>query len=168
VLLCVSFFVETQPRSEKVLFLLLDGNIVAHSIKTGMIIFQMSAIHPRDDDTVRHPQPFLSLKGAIVSLNYHEPCCLHYSERTSHIVVGYSDGAVCFFTFEIPPAEPQSLIPSSTYLLDTNSCHTSPITFLSTIPILDHSSQPLSSWLLVGDSMGTLSIWRVPQAANRR
>jgi hypothetical protein len=168
VLISVSLSIEVQPRSEEVFFLLSDGMVVAHSVRTGKLIFQLPVVHPPVENPAPQSQSLLSLKGALVSLNYHEPCCIHYSELSHHLIVGYSDGAVCVFAFQIPPfgsddLHPQSLIPTSIVLLDTKSCHTSPITFLATIPMRDRSSHPHSSWLLVGDNLGTLSIWRVPR-----
>jgi hypothetical protein len=130
-------------------------------MNTGNLIFQMSVIQPR---LANHPH---SIDDKTLSRKLSEPCSVHYSMSSGHVIVGYSDGTISLFNFELSGQDhqPQSLIPNSYQL---QLCHCFPITFLTTIPIPEFSSPIQGSWLFVGDKAGVLSAWMIPKNDNPR
>jgi hypothetical protein len=107
------------------------------------------------------PHPVNPREGNDVFLKLSEPCLVHLSTNSGQVIVGYSDGAICLFNVELVDDnyKLQSLVPNS-YRLQL--CHSSPISFLTTLPI-PGSSSVQGSWLFVGDNAGVISVWVIPK-----
>lgn len=148
--------------SEQVFFLLSEGNILAYSVRANAVIYQMTVPthhaghHPRD--------------GKFSSSMECTPCCIHYSEPTSHLIIGYTDGTFCLCDIELEGLsiyQPSSKISPLKTFHPSDSLHTSPISFLNTISQLSPNMDG-GSWLFVGDSAGNLSIWTIPNKSEPR
>jgi WD40 repeat protein len=181
-------------KIEDTVILLCDGIVEGYSIQTGRVVFQISALRlPIDlaedrlktgeaSDPMELTRPmkesvsYKCLKGVYVPLKQSDPCCVHYSRSSGHVVVGYTDGIVSLITFELtekqamPPeigTHMPSVLPTHTYRLNTQGRHNSAITFLTTIRAVSGDvrnsflSLP-STLLIIGDNDGVLSIWKVP------
>lgn len=157
---------ESDTTSEHLLFCLSEGNILAYSITTGELVFQMAVPVHVPSAPVLHSLHFMD--GKLSSSKECSPCHLHFSANTSHLMIGYTDGTCCLCEFELSGLSSQSTIGQITQTIYLpENVHKSPITFMKTIEI-SSQIECKDSWLLVGDSVGFISIWMIPHQRDQR
>lgn len=114
---------------------------------------------------------YTSLRGLVVPLQQGEACSLHFSIYTRQIIVGYSDGLVVLIEInaeDISDPQKQAISPKKIINIDSQKYHNSPITFITTVPITQnfeefdrHSTRKFETLLIIGDTEGKLSFWKV-------